>query len=210
METAALQGLQQKVLVPQQARLLTLPWVTSTREGCSPSEGRAIAQWKAGRGSSSGGGVGCHRLVDGHLWGGCRWCHRGHRGHHLGGLPQRLRSGHKGLHPVWDYSSRRGLGGSCQQHFHLSHYHRLHMLKTLPRSQLILGTLKSGDLLQLPPHLGNDRLCGTSADAAAHLDQDQPQLPINEFPAPGLDAHKAAQPVLTTAAAQSALNARKN
>ena len=84
------------------------------------------------------------------------------------------------------------------------------MLKTLLGSQLILGTLKSGDLLQLPPHLGNDRLCGRSADAAAHLDQDQPQLPINEFPAPGLDAHKAAQPVLTTAAAQSALGARKN
>ena len=25
-----------------------------------------------------------------------------------------------GLHPVRDYSSRRGVGGACQQHFHLS------------------------------------------------------------------------------------------
>ena len=82
------------------------------------------------------------------------------------------------------------------------HYHR-HMLNTRRVSQLILGTLKSGDLLQQPPHLSY-RLCGTSADAAHLLvDQQHPPLPPNEFPAPLPMPHKAAQPVLTTAGARA-------
>ena len=64
--------------------------------------------------------MGSDGLVDGDLRGGGRGSHRGHRGHHLGRLPQGLRRSHMGLHPVRDYSSRRGFGGACQQHFHLS------------------------------------------------------------------------------------------
>ena len=43
------------------------------------------------------------------------------------------------------------------------------MLKTLLGSQLILGTLKSGDLLQQPPHLSRYRLCGGTNQLIQHI-----------------------------------------